>query len=220
MNILAIGAHPDDIELGCGGILLKAAKQGHEIYTHTLTYGEASGNPKERLNELQQSSKIIGAKNFWIDDFKDTKLEVSSELINRIEEIVEKTKADLILTHSLSDLHHDHRAVAASTIEGGRFIPNILSYEMPLTKDFKPQIYVDISDTMQEKLGLIGIFLSQQSKIYLKANAIKGLAAYRALQSRMGPSIEFAEAFETLKICLDKEFKMSIAPRKSEEISL
>lgn len=70
MKILAVGAHPDDIELGCGGILLKAAKQGHEIYAHILTHGEASGNPTERLNELQQSSKIIDAKNFWVDDFE------------------------------------------------------------------------------------------------------------------------------------------------------
>ncbi|MFL6371987.1 MAG: PIG-L family deacetylase, partial [Nitrososphaera sp.] len=53
MNILAIGAHPDDIELGCGGLLLKASRQDrHNIFMYTLTRGGASGDPEERTKEL------------------------------------------------------------------------------------------------------------------------------------------------------------------------
>lgn len=70
MNILAIGAHPDDIELGCGGLLLKATKQGHNAYMYTLTHGEASGDPQLRIDELKRSSKIIGTKALWIDNLK------------------------------------------------------------------------------------------------------------------------------------------------------
>jgi LmbE family N-acetylglucosaminyl deacetylase len=167
MNILAIGAHPDDIELGCGGLLLKATKQGHNAYMYTLTHGEASGDPQLRIDELKRSSKIIGTKALWIDNFEDTKLSVSDKLINHIEFFTREAEADVVITHSLSDIHHDHKAVAASTVEAARFVPNILSYEIPLTKDFNPQVYYDISDVVEEKVKLIKLFSSIEFFIHL-----------------------------------------------------
>ena len=213
MNILAIGAHPDDIELGCGGLLIKAARQGHNVSMYTLTRGAASGDPEQRTKELMQSAKFIGAKKLWIDNFEDTRLNSNTaELINHIEFFINKANPDLIITHSLGDVHHDHKAIAASTIEAGRFIPNIMSYEIPLTKEFKPQVYYDISDVVDDKVELIKIFWSQQSKLYLKTNAIKGLAEYRALQSRLNTSINYVESFEVLKMCFGKEFTLWKVP--------
>jgi LmbE family N-acetylglucosaminyl deacetylase len=180
MNILAIGAHPDDIELGCGGLLLRASRQGHNVFMYTLTRGAASGDPQERTKELMKSAKFIGAKKLWIDNFEDTKLSLSSDLINHIEFFINQSDPDIVITHSIGDTHHDHRAIAASTIEAGRFVPNILSYEIPVTRDFKPQVYFDISDVIDDKIELINIFWSQRSKMFLKSNAIKGLAEYRA----------------------------------------
>src|SRR5918999_263508 len=109
MNILAIGAHPDDVELGCGGLLLKAAKNGHNVFVYTLTKGSASGDPNKRTQELKYSADYIGVKTSWIDNFEDTKLSLNSELINHIEYIINKSKADIVYTHSISDIHHDHR---------------------------------------------------------------------------------------------------------------
>ena len=212
MNVLAIGAHPDDIELGCGGLLLKAAKQGHNVYMYSLTRGSASGDPIMRTKELMLSAEFIGAKNLWIDNFEDTKLTAGHELINHIEHFINKANPDIIFTHSSNDVHHDHRAIALSTLEAGRFASNILAYEIPLTKNFNPQVYFDISDVIGMKVELINIFWSQQSKLYLKANAIKGLAEYRALQSRMNGSIKYVEAFEVLKLCFDAYFKLLKAP--------
>lgn len=214
MNILAIGAHPDDIELGCGGLLIKAVRQGHDVFMYTLTRGGASGDPLERTRELMQSARFIGAKALWVDNFDDTRLTANNELINHIEFFINKSDPDLIITHSVGDVHHDHKAVALSTVEAGRFIPNIMSYEIPLTKEFKPQIFYDISDVVDEKVELIKIFWSQQSKLYLKANAIKGLAEYRALQSRLNTSINYVEAFEVLKLCFGKEFKLWKVPKE------
>jgi LmbE family N-acetylglucosaminyl deacetylase len=220
VNILAIGAHPDDIELGCGGLLLKAVRNGHNVFMYTLSRGSASGDPVQRTRELIVSSKFIGAKTLWIDNFQDTHLSVGSELIDHIEFFVNLAQADIIITHSISDIHHDHKAVAAATIEAGRFVPNIMAYEIPLTKDFKPQVFYDISDVIAEKVGLIRLFKSQRDKIYLKANAIKGLAGYRALQSRLNTSIncvdsldymdsfDYVESFEVLKMCINNEFKL------------
>ena len=217
MKILAIGAHPDDIELGCGGLLIKAARQGHEVHMYSLTRGEASGDPNERTKELMQSAKFIGAKNLWIDNFDDSKLSVSSDLINHIEYFINKVDPELIITHSHGDVHHDHRAIALATIEAGRFVSNILSYEIPLTRNFTPQVFFDITDVVDDKIELIKIFWSQQSKLYLKAHGIKGLAEYRALQSRLNSTVNHVEAFEVLKLCLDKEFKLLKVPHKNLE---
>jgi LmbE family N-acetylglucosaminyl deacetylase len=215
MNILAIGAHPDDIELGCGGLLLKASRQDHHnIFMYTLTRGGASGDPEERTKELMKSAKFIGAKRLWIDNFEDTKLSLSSDLINHIEFFIRKADPDIVFTHSMGDTHHDHRAIAASTMEAGRFVPNILAYEIPVTRDFKPQVYYDISDVIDGKIDLINIFLSQRSKSFLQSNAIRGLAQYRALQSRFDNTVSCVEAFEVQKLFFGKEFKLLNVPQE------
>jgi LmbE family N-acetylglucosaminyl deacetylase len=208
VNILAIGAHPDDIELGCGGVILKAARQGHNIFMFTLTRGSASGDPVKRTEELMRSARFVGAHTLWIDDFEDTKLNLSSELINSIEYFVNKSKADIIYTHSRGDTHHDHRVIAEATLEAGRFIPNIMAYEMPMTREFRPQVYYDISDVIEEKIELVNIFFSQKEKMFIKANAIKGLAQYRALQSRLNSTITSVECFEVMKLVFEKDFVM------------
>lgn len=212
MKILAIGAHPDDIELGCGGLLIKAAREGHEVYMYTITRGSASGDPKQRTYELKRSAKFIGAKQLWIDNFEDSKLSVTNDLINHIEHFINKANPDVIFTHSNGDTHHDHRAIATATVEAARFNSNILSYEIPLSRSFDPKVFYDISDVVYEKVELIEIFWSQQSKLYLKANAIKGLAEYRALQSRLNTEVKYVEAFEIVKLCFDKDFKLLTVP--------
>jgi LmbE family N-acetylglucosaminyl deacetylase len=182
---------------------------------YTLTRGAASGDPQERTKELMKSAKFIGAKKLWIDNFEDTKLSLSSDLINHIEFFINQSDPDIVITHSIGDTHHDHRAIAASTIEAGRFVPNILSYEIPVTRDFKPQVYFDISDVIDDKIELINIFWSQRSKMFLKSNAIKGLAEYRALQSRLNSSVTCVEAFEVQKLCFGKEFKLLKIPQEN-----
>ncbi|MDG6921722.1 MAG: PIG-L family deacetylase [Nitrososphaerota archaeon] len=219
MKILAIGAHPDDIELGCGGTLLKAVKEGHSVYMLTMTRGSASGNPAQRTNELMQSAKFIGAKDLRIDNLEDTRLSSDTDaLIRHIEEYVDEVDPDLIFTHSGGDAHHDHRSVAAATLEAARFYSNILSYEIPLTKDFNPVVYYDISDVIEKKVELIRLFWSQSSKLYLQANAIRSLSEYRALQSRLNATISHVEAFEALRLCLDTDFRLMKAPFVKPEV--
>jgi LmbE family N-acetylglucosaminyl deacetylase len=208
MNILAIGAHPDDIELGCGGLLIKAARNGHSVYLYNLTQGEKAGNPEERTEELKKSAKYIGAKTLLIDRFLDTKLSLSDDLINHIESCIDICKPDLVITHPMTDTHHDHRATAEATIEAGRNVPNILAYEMPLTKGFDPHLYYDISDAMDAKLELLSLFKSQSHKFFLESKAIRGLAQYRALQSRLGSNIAYSESFQIAKVSLDGNFTL------------
>jgi LmbE family N-acetylglucosaminyl deacetylase len=212
VKILAIGAHPDDIELGCGGMLVRAARMGHQVYMCTVTKGAASGDPTERTQELFRSAKFVGAKDVMIGDFQDTRLSVDSQLINFLESYIDKVDPDVVMTHFHGDIHHDHRAVSIATQEAARFSSNILAYEIPLTRNFDPKVYYDISDVIDDKIELIRIYWSQRSKLYTKANAIKALAEFRALQSRLNTSISYVEAFDTLKLCLNNEFKLMKVP--------
>jgi LmbE family N-acetylglucosaminyl deacetylase len=208
VEILAIGAHPDDIELGCGGLLIKAARHGHSVYMYTLTRGDASGDPEQRAREANDSARFIGAKRLWLDTLPDTGLKDDAELIGHIESKIDTVHPDLILTHHSKDSHHDHRAVATATLEAGRFDSNILQYEIPLTRDFEPKVYFDISDVIDDKEELINLFKSQQKKLYLGSNAIRGLAEYRALQGRLNTSINYVEAFDAAKLCLSSDFTL------------
>src|SRR2546428_13297522 len=101
MDMLAIGAQPGDIELGCGALLIKSAGQGQHGYMYVLTRGEASGDPRLRCMELIQSARFIGAKMLWIDNFEDATLSVNSKLINHLEYFIQKVHPDLILTNPI-----------------------------------------------------------------------------------------------------------------------
>lgn len=208
LSILAIGSHPDDIELGCGGTLMKAARAGHDVYMYVLTKGGKSGNPAERTRELFESAMFIGAKTLWVDNFEDTELTVGSEVINHIEYFIHRADPDIILTHPPNDYHHDHRAVSECTIEAARNSQNVISYEIPVTKEFNPQLYYDISTVIEDKVRLIGIFSSQAGKVFTLGNTIKGMAEYRAQQNRFNGTVSHAEAFEVLKLCVNADFNM------------
>jgi LmbE family N-acetylglucosaminyl deacetylase len=206
LSILAIGSHPDDIELGCGGTLIKAAAAGHDIYAYVLTRGSKSGNPTERTKELFESAKFMRAKTLWVDNFEDAELSIESKLINHIEYFISKADPDIILTHAPNDYHHDHRAVAESTLEAARNSQNVLAYEIPVTKHFTPQLYYDISSVIQDKIRLVSLFVSQKGKSFTLERAVKGLAEYRALQSRLNANVTHAEAFQVLKMVTNVDF--------------
>ena len=214
LSILAIGSHPDDIELGCGGTLIKAALAGHEVQAYVLTRGSKSGNAAVRTKELFESAKFMRAKTLWVDNFEDTELTVDSKLINHIEYFINKSDPDIILTHAPNDYHHDHRAVAEATLEAARNSQNVLAYEIPVTKHFSPQLFYDISSVIQDKIRLVSLFESQSGKSFTLERAVKGLAEYRALQSRLNANVTHTEAFQVLKMVTNVDFGLMKFARK------
>jgi LmbE family N-acetylglucosaminyl deacetylase len=206
MKILAIGAHPDDIELGCGGVLLKAARGGHDVYLCTLTRGGASGDPDQRTKESLRSGEFIGARDVCIGDFEDARLN-ADELINYIEGYIDKVDPDVIFAHTDDDTHHDHVAAATATREAARYGSNILLFEAPSSTNFSPKVYYDISDVIDEKIKLIGVFGSQRNKPFMTPNAITTRARGRALEHPF--NIDYVEAFDVLKLCLDEGFRLT-----------
>jgi LmbE family N-acetylglucosaminyl deacetylase len=157
---------------------------------------------------VRLSARYIGAKAVYVDRFPDTQLTLTSDLVNHIESCVNICRPDLVVTHPTTDTHHDHQVVAEASIEAGRNVSSILSYEMPLTKGFDPHIYYDISDSMDAKLELLSLFRSQSHKTFLESRAIRGLAQYRALQSKLGSDVSYAESFHVVKIALDGNFAL------------
>lgn len=197
MKILTIGAHPDDIELGCGGIIAQYTSNNHSVYSLVLSDGERSGDPIVRKQETVDSLKILGIKKLFFGELPDTKIGNDISTICVIENIVNKMKPDIVFTHSINDVHQDHRNTAISTFSAARQVPTILCYESPsLMLDFKPQCYYDIIKTLDQKIEALKVHKSQIDKRYFKINAILGLAKYRGNQM----NIKYAEAFEVFKI--------------------
>jgi len=195
MRVLAIGAHPDDIEFGCGGTIKKHVKKGDEVVFIVLSCGEKCGDKDERKREAESSAKSFGVK-VHVFNFPDTKIPDDHDVIDKIEKVVEEFKPDRVYTHSVKDTHQDHRKVAYATLAAARRVSEILAYESPsLYLDFRPNYYVDISDFIEEKIKSLNLFVSQNSKEYMKIEAIRGLARFRGL-----PQTKFAEAFETIRI--------------------
>jgi LmbE family N-acetylglucosaminyl deacetylase len=211
LRILAIGAHPDDVEIGCGGSLLASSEIGHEIYIYVATKGERSGDPRIREDETRKTAELIKAAEVRIADFPDTLLRRDGDLIDSIESFVKETEPHIVFTHTPNDQHHDHQAVALSSVEACRFVPNLFCYESPSAKNFQPQAFVDVTTVISKKLKLLDIFWSQRGKQYLRKNAIVGLAEYRAFQTRV-EQIKHAEAFEVNKVCMSESLSLFSVP--------
>ncbi len=203
MNILAIGAHPDDIEIGCGGTLLKYAQKGHNIYLLILTMGDVGGDPEIRKKEQENSAAVMSVKNIFWGGFKDTHLAAERPLIDTMEDVIKKTSPQVVLVNHVSDVHQDHRITAAACLSATRYIKEVLYYEVPTTQDFQPEIYVDIADVLEKKLELLKIHSSQVNRTRVEGLTIlesaQACATFRGYQGR----VKYAEAFQGVRILKD-----------------
>lgn len=199
-KILAIGAHPDDIEMSVGGTLIKHAQKGDDTYyiLCTLGIGGSSGDPKIREKETINAANILGAK-LQILDFPVLKLNKTSiEFINIIKNILEKINPDRVYTHSPYDYHQVHIAVSECVSNASQNIRQVLFFEdiSSVSPDFKPNAYVDISDYMDTKIKSIESHYTQSNKLYLQSRVIRSLGYVRYVMGKIGSNPNgIAEAF-------------------------
>ena len=175
MNILAIGAHPDDIENSCGGTLAKYAKQGHKIFTATATNGNIGSAtlPMEeiariRKEEARRAAAIIGAEYICLDYDDEMFFEDKDARYNFIN-LVRYCKADIILTHNPKDYNPDHELTSkiindiAVMIPIAKLetkyapydkIPQIIYFEPVHGLGFIPTEYVDITEELETKIAM------------------------------------------------------------------
>ena len=201
--MLAVGAHPDDIELGCAGALAMHKQRGDKVYLLVLTRGEATGSAEVREGECRKSADILGVDGLFFGDLADTKVHDGRETIDAIEKVVGEIKPDVIYAPTCKDTHQDHRNAGHATLSAGRRCKVILMYEGASTqRDFTPQVFVDISDTFDLKMKTTRVFGSQFNNrgVYAVAmKAIEGLAKFRGYQA----GVDVAEAFEVGKFLFE-----------------
>ncbi len=210
MKILAIGAHPDDIEFGCGGILYKLFKEKHKINLLVMTKGNVGGTSNKRWLEQKKSAATLKASLFY-GGLKDTGVNMGRELIRIIEKTLDNVRPDIVLVNYCEDTHQDHRNLAKAVETASRYIKNILFYEVPTTLDFLPTVFFDIGRVMTEKEQLLKCHKSQVNKTRVKNLSIiesaKSAAIFRGYQNR----VKYAEAFVPQRLSLELLLKKKAA---------
>lgn len=197
-RVLAIGAHPDDLELGCGGTLAKLVDAGHEVHVVVMSNGERGGDATVRPRQARSGAGFLGATETLVLGLTDTQLGAhENEMVEAIEAKILDLEPHTILTHSLNDQHQDHVAVHLATLRAARFHSSILCFEAPsVTQAFTPSFFVDIDGYLEVKAAAVASHRDQLSKPYMTAERIRGLAVYRGGQAK----VRHAEGYEPVRM--------------------
>lgn len=205
MNVLALGAHPDDLEFGCAGTLVKYRQQGHNVFLMVLTHGEHGGEKAIRREEQFTAGKIIRAKKIFWGGYEDTKIPVNGELIRYIEGCLREIKPNFIFVNYHQDTHQDHRHLTLATLSATRYIRNVLFYEVPTTQNFTPNVFVDIEGVLKNKIRALKAHQSQDMKTNIPNLSISEVmvstANYRGVQGR----VKYAEGFVSERLFINIE---------------
>jgi two-component system response regulator HydG len=194
--VLAVGAHPDDVEIGAGGTLLAHRAAGHEISVLTLTRGARGGLDAARAGESREAARILGAA-LYLEDLNDTRISESDPTIGAIRSVIDTVRPTVLYTHSQHDLHQDHRNTHRAAMVAAREVGSVFCFQSPsATVDFRPARFTDIEHQITAKLAAIAAFASQATvRGYLEPDLIEATARY---WSRFGAS-RYAEAFEVVR---------------------
>jgi LmbE family N-acetylglucosaminyl deacetylase len=179
--VLAVGAHPDDVEIGIGGILLRHVAQGHRVTVLTLTGGEAGGAVVDRTEESRKAAELIGAR-LVQSALADTSVSEGGTTIGTIREVVEDLQPTIVYTHTVRDVHQDHRNAHSATLVAARNVQRVFCYQAPSTTvDFKPTRFISIDEFLDRKLEVIRAYTSQVDiRSYLDEELLRATARYWA----------------------------------------
>lgn len=203
MNVLAIGAHPDDIEYSCGGTLIRHVQRGDRVFLLVVTEGAMGGEPEVRRREQEEAARIIGAEEVFFGGYADTRFECNRESIMKIESFVKKVAPDTVYTHYGEDTHQDHRALAQAVVPAARSVPNLLFFDGFSSQGFTPSVFVNIGKVIHQKLAALEAHASQVEKTNIENMSIvdiaRSAANFRGIQGR----VTFAEGFVPLRYFVD-----------------
>lgn len=196
-RVLAIGAHPDDVEIGCAGALLEHRRRGDEITVLTLSRGQVGGPESARVGESMLAATSLGAR-LLIADLPDTRIDPGVDTIRLIEAVVAEVNPSVVYVHSKHDNHQDHRAVHTAAVSATRRVPRMYAYQSPsATNDFAPTKFVPIDTVMTQKVEVLGLFATQNERSYLEPDLVIAGARYWA--RHLAPRARYAEPFEILR---------------------
>lgn len=215
MNILIISPHPDDEAICAGGLIMRAKKQGDKVFVLYMATGTSrqfmNGETLEsqRIKEADEAAKYGGFKFKIAFQGISTKIDTvpQKQLIEMIEDTVKEVKPNLVVIPFRNSYSQDHRAVATASVSALRPIPESLHPQPQIILELEeasiwptasnPNFFVDISDFMEEKIGLYKCHKSQltEDPQYRSPENLKRLAGFRG--SEIG--VKYAEAYTLLK---------------------
>ena len=232
VDILAIGAHPDDVELGCGGTLAKLILEGKKAAIVDLTQGELGtrGTNITRAQEAASASEILGISARENLKMKDGFILNSEEYQIQIVKMIRKYQPEIVLANAIDDRHPDH-AKAAKLVSDACFLSGLVKIETELDgenqkqwrpkqvfhyiqwKNITPDFVIDISNFMEKKIEACLAYKTQfydpDSKEPMTPIATKDFLeslTYRAQDLGRLSGVEFAEGFTTEKLLAFKNF--------------
>lgn len=200
-TILTIGAHPDDIEFGCGATILRLREEGGTTYGLVLSVGERgheTDTREVRIDEARTAARVMGLSDIEFHNFPDTNLHEHKEEIRVvIEKALVRWRPDIIFTHNGHDVHTDHRTVFDATREAARGAYTILCYENPNTPpSFHPGYFFDVGGYIEDKVKALECHKTQMGKAYAASTVVRAMAGFRGTQAR----VEYAEGFEAMRV--------------------
>ncbi len=204
LRVLCLGAHSDDIEIGCAGALLRwqAEYPGLDVTWVVLS---ASGARAEETRHSAQALLAGAARHEVIlGDFRDAHFPAEFERLKAFfQDLGRRLQPDVVLTHRLEDRHQDHRQVAELTWQTWRS-QLVLEYEIPKYEGDlgQPNVYLPLPAEIAERKvqHLLAHFGSQRSKDWFRAETFRALMALRGIECRAGSG--FAEALHLRKAVL------------------
>lgn len=206
MNILAIGAHFDDVELGCGGVLARHARLGDNVYVFVATvsgfsnqYNQAVRSSESALAEARNAMAILGVKELLCGNFRTLEVEFVDALNIEILKIVQEKKIDQVYAHWSGDIHHDHQAVSRASLHSCRHVPRLLMYRSNWyhsTLEFRGNFYFDITEFWQIKEQAVLAHVTEVDR-----TGEKWISFFRNEAENAGQRIgvKYAEVFEVVK---------------------
>jgi N-acetylglucosamine malate deacetylase 1 len=202
--VLVFGAHPDDIEIGMGGTVAKLNGIGYDVnlVVATLPNFVKTDTKEQRRMEAIMSAKVMGSNEPEFLDLSADEIVFGRRFVTLIDGIIRKHKPEAVFTQWMGDSHQDHQALTRAVISASRDLNNLFMYETTIPggiteSAFRPQMYVDISETIEVKKNALNCFDSQKIRCGdLWIDAIVGRSMYRGYQM----NTKHAEAFEAIKI--------------------
>jgi LmbE family N-acetylglucosaminyl deacetylase len=203
MRILAIGAHPDDLEYGCGGALLRHVQRGDQVHLAIVTDGGQGGDPEVRRQEQLEAARILGAVDVRFMAYPDTRFECNRETIAAIEGIVRGVDPGIVYTHYADDTHQDHRQVARAVVPAVRSVPSLLHFEGLSSNGFSPSVFVNVGRVVHQKLAALEAHVSQVARTNIEGMSIldvsRAATSFRGIQGR----VRHAEGFVPNRYFID-----------------
>lgn len=197
-RVLGFGAHPDDLEVGAGGLLARLANEGAEV---TMAVISVPNRLEERIAEAERGARALGARLWVLYPERQCRVEnvAMYDLVARLDTVVADLRPDLVITHSEHDLHWDHGLVNHATVSALRRTPcDLLAYlsspeNNAQTRGFGP-CFADVTGFIDQKIEAISCHRSQLARLDVESS--------RDLARAMGriSGFAYAEGYEVLRV--------------------